>query len=184
MPRQAQIGALAAAALAALALAGVRIAHAVHNRSIERTFQIPVMGSTPAAEAATLKAVRVPHGFRSFKPSADGACSALSKSLPLAASRARRLAQAFGVRIAGSFVKGPTVECGVLGGYMCRVEGLIGHEYVWVTVQRPEVRNPQPRTRRNRQTYERFVVVPGTEVEVSVMGHCLHPKECAETREA
>jgi hypothetical protein len=180
MPRQAQVGLLAVAALAAIAIAGDRIVHAVHDKPTERNFQIPVMGSTPAAEAATLEAVRVPSGFRPFQPCTDGACFVMSRSLALNTSTAHHLAEAFGVKIASDHVKSPPVECGLLVGRICKAEGLIGREYVEVSVQRPEVRNPKPLTRRNRKTYEPFMVVPGTEVEVSVIGHCLHAKECAE----
>ena len=180
MSRQIQVSVLAVAALAALAIAGVRIAHAVHTKPSERNFQIPVMGSTPTAEAATLKAITVPRGFRPFEPCALGDCYVLRKSLPFTVATARHLAEAFGVRIASDFIKSPAVECGWLGGHVCKAEGLIGSEHVEVSMQRPEVRNPQPRTRRNRKTYKRFIVIPGTEVEATVIGHCLHPKECAE----
>lgn len=179
MPRQVQIGVLAVAALAALAVAGIRIAHATHGTR-ERTFHIPVMGSTPAAEAAVLKALRVPAGFRPYQPCNESACYVESRSLPLDTTTARDLTGAFGVKVASSFVKGSPVECGVIGDRACQVEGIVKGEYVTVWVTRPAVRNPKPRTRRNRRTYGRFVTIPGTEVEVSVIGHCLHPKECAE----
>ncbi len=179
MSRQVQIVVLAVAALASLAVAGARIAHALHGKPT-RTFQIPVMGSSAAAEAATLRALRTPPRFRRFYPCTDGVCFILPRSLPLKTATASHIAEAFGVKIASSFVKGSPVECGLLGRRVCQVEGIVKGEYMTVWVQRPEVRNPKPRTRRNRRTYERFVVIPGTEVEISVVGHCIHPKECTE----
>jgi hypothetical protein len=65
---------------------------------------------------------------------------------------------------------------------VCEAEGTLRDEYVTVWIRRPEVRNPARRTPRNRRTYWRFVVVAGTEVHVSVLGHCLHPKQCKEER--
>ena len=169
------------AALAAFAIAGIRISHALQGGR-ERSFQIPVMGSTPAAEAAVLRALQTPPGFRRWRHcEATEACFVLRRSLPLNTATARRLAEALGVKIASSSARGSAVECGVLVRYLCRAEGLVGREHVWVYVDRPEVRNPKPRTRSNRRAYERFVVIPGTEIEVSVLGHCLHPEECAKT---
>ncbi len=95
----------------------------------------------------------------------------------------RHTAEDFGVTIASSFVKGSPVECGLLVRRFCRVEGVIRREYVTVSVDQPEVRNPKRRTPGNSRTYQRFVVIPGTEVEVSVTGHCLHRQQCKEERQ-
>jgi hypothetical protein len=181
MPRQVQVGFLAAAALAAFAVAGVRIAHAVRGQS-SRTLQIPVYGSSPSAEAAIFRSLRVPPGFRRFDRCDEGECFALRTSLPLDTATAARIAQEFDVRIASSFAKGAAVECGWIVHRACRVEGIVRGEYVWLWLQRPEVLNPKPRTARNRRKYQRFVLIPGTEAEVSILGHCLHPKQCEEER--
>jgi hypothetical protein len=89
------------------------------------------------------------------------------------------VAEAFGIKVASSHAVGPPVECGTIAGRrVCQGEGIVRGEYVSVWVDQPEVRNPKRRTARNRRTYQRFVVIPGTEVEVSVLGHCLHPAQC------
>ena len=181
MPRQLQIGLLAVAALASLAVAGLRIAHAA--RSSPPAPQYPMYGSSPSAEAAIFKSLHVPPGFRPFHPCVLGECFTLRQSLPLEVAMVRHIAEDFGVTIASSFVKGSPVECGLLVRRICQVEGVVRGEYVTVSVDHPEVRNPKRRTRRNRRTYQRFVVIPGTEVKVSVTGHCLHPQQCKEERQ-
>ncbi|HEY4996747.1 MAG TPA: hypothetical protein VII03_02055, partial [Solirubrobacteraceae bacterium] len=92
----------------------------------------------------------------------------MRKSLPLEVAMVRHIAEDFGVTIASSFVKGSPVECGLLVRRICEVEGVARGEYVTVSVGQPEVRNLKRRTPRNRRTYQRSVVIPGTEVEVSV----------------
>jgi hypothetical protein len=181
VPRQLQIGLLAVAALASLAVAGLRIAHA--SRSSPPAPQYPVYGSSPSAEAAIFKSLHVPPGFRPFHPCVLGECFILRQSLPLEVAMARHIAEDFGVMIASSFVKGSPVECGLLARRICQVEGFVKGEYVTVSVDQPKVRNLKRRTPRNRRTYQRFMVIPGTEVEVSVTGHCLHPQQCKEERQ-
>jgi hypothetical protein len=179
--RQLQIGLLATAVLASLAVAGVRIAHAVHGRS-RHDLQVPLYGTSLAAEAATLEALRVPPGFRRFHPCVEGACFILPRSLPFEDATARHVVEGFGVDIASLFVKRRAVEC-VPDDRTCLVEGVVRGEYVAVWVERPEVRNPKRRTARNRRTWEQSVVAPGTEVEVRVLGHCLHTKQCEESKQ-
>jgi hypothetical protein len=175
--RQLHVGLLAVAALAALTVAGLRIAHAA--RSSPPAPQFPVFGSTPSAEAAILNSLRVPPGFRRFEPCTEGMCFILRRSLPLDTAAARQVAEAFGITVASSHAVGPPVECGAIGRRrVCQGEGIVRGEYVSVWVDQPEARNRKRRTARNRRTYERFVVIPGTEVEVSVLGHCLHPAQC------
>jgi hypothetical protein len=182
MARHVSVLILAVAAVAALTVAGLRIAHAA--RSGRPTRQIPVLGSSPSAEAAVFRSLREPSGFLRFQPCSDGVCYVLPRSLPLEVATARHLTEALGVRIASDFVKGTPIECGFLANFrLCQTEGIVKGEYVTVWLKRPEVRNPEPRTARNRRTYKRFLVVPGTEVEVSVLGHCLHPTQCREERQ-
>lgn len=182
MPRQLQIALLTVAALASLAVAGLRIAHAA--RSGRPEWQTPVFGSSPAAEAAAITSLRVPAGFHGLHACLENACFVLRTSLPLDAPTARGLAEAFGVKVATTHAVGPPVEC-TLFGYrrVCEAEGIVRGEYVTVSVDRPEVRNPKPRTARNRRTYQRWVLIPGTEVDIFVLGHCLHPKQCEEERQ-
>jgi hypothetical protein len=177
MTRQLQVGLLAAAALAALSVAGLRIAHAA--RSSPPAPQIPLFGSTPSAEAAILSSLRAPPGFRRFEPCTEGRCFILRRSLPLDTATVREVAEAFGITLASSHAVGSPVECRVIGPrHVCQGEGIVRGEYVSVWMDQPEVRNPRRRTARNRRTYQRFMVIPGTEVEVSVLGHCLHPAQC------
>ena len=141
-------------------------------------------GSSPSADAAIFKSLHVPPGFRPFHPCVLGECFILRPSLPLDVAMVRHVAERFGVTIASSLVKGAPVECGLLLRHrICEVEGVVKGEYVTVSMDQPEVRNPERRTPRNRRTYQRFVVVPGTEIEVSVLGHCLHPQQCKEERQ-
>ena len=182
VPRQLQVGLLAVAALASLAVAGLRIAHAA--RSSPPAPQYPVYGSSPSAEAAIFKSLHVPAGFGPFHPCVPGECSILRRSLPLDTWTARHVAEDLGVKAASTFVGHPPVECGFIHvPLVCQVEGTVLGEYVTVSIQRPEVRNPKRRTPRNRRTYQRFVTTPGTEVEVSVTGHCLHRQQCKEERQ-
>jgi len=173
-----QVGLLATAALASLAAAGTRIAHAVRGGST-RQFQIPVYGTTPAAEAATLRAVRVPLGFRRVRCATEGACFYRREPVALAVAPVRHLAKDLGVSLAPP-AGHPAVECGLIGGRVCRAEATIGSESVWVWVDHPEVRTHERRTPRNGRTFRAFRSLPGIEVEVSVIGHCLHPRECEE----
>jgi hypothetical protein len=171
-----QIALLATAALSSLAVAGVRITHAA--RSGARGPQIPVYGTTPAAEAATLDALHVPVGFRRFPHcTADDACFIQRKPIALEVAPVRRLVEALGVTLAKP-IGYPPIECGTILRKVCRVEGTIGTDSVWVWIQPPEVKTHERRTPRNRRTFHAFRVLPGTEIEVSVLGHCLHPKEC------
>lgn len=181
MLRQLQIGLLAVAVLTSLAVAGLRIAHAA--RSSPPAPQYPVYGSSSSAETAIFKSLHMPAGFRPFHPCVLGECFISRQSLPLEVAMVRHTAEDFGVTIASSFVKGSPVECGLLVRRFCRVEGVIRREYVTVSVDQPEVRNPKRRTPGNSRTYQRFVVIPGTEVEVSVTGHCLHRQQCKEERQ-
>jgi hypothetical protein len=85
-----QIALLATAALASMAVASVRITHAA--RSGARNPQIPVYGTTPAAEAATLQALHVPAGFQRFPHCAAGdACFIRRKPIALEVAPVRRL---------------------------------------------------------------------------------------------
>jgi hypothetical protein len=182
VPRHFRIGLLAVAALASLAVAGLRIAHAA--RSSPPAPQYPVYGSSPSAEAAIFKSLHVPPGFRPFHPCVLGECFILRRSLPLDVGTARHVVEDLGVKAASTFVGHPPVDCGVLAARrVCQAEGIVRGEYVTVSVDQPEVSNPKRRTPRNRRTYQRFVVIPGTEVEVSVTGHCLHPQQCKEERQ-
>ncbi|MCW3057728.1 MAG: hypothetical protein JWO21_1697 [Solirubrobacterales bacterium] len=159
-----------------MAVASVRITHAA--RSGARNPQIPVYGTTPAAEAATLQALHVPAGFQRFPHCAAGdACFIRGKPIALEVAPVRRLVEVLGVTLAKP--RGhPPIECGTLVRTVCRAEGTIGTESVWVWLQPPEVKTYERRTLRNRRTFHAFRVLPGTEIDVSVLGHCLHPKEC------
>ena len=173
-----QIGLLATAALASLAAVSVRIAHAVRGGST-RQLQIPVYGTTPSAGAATLRALRVPPGFRRVHCVTEGACFYRREPFVLAVAPVRHLAEDLGVRLARP-AGHPAVECGLIGGRVCRVEATIGPESVWVWVDHPEILTHERRTQHNRRTFRAFTVSLGIELEVSVIGHCLHPKECEE----
>jgi len=174
--KRVQIALLATATLASLAVAGVRITHAA--RSGAREPQLPVYGTTPAAEAATLEALHPPAGFRRFPHcSAGDACFIERKPIALEVAPVRRLVQALGVTLVKS-IGHPPIECGTLFRKVCRAEGTIGTESVWVWVQPPEVKTHERRAPRSRRTFHAFRVLPGTEIDVSVLGHCLHPNEC------
>jgi hypothetical protein len=178
MSRRAQTACLTVAALGSLAFAGVRIGHAARSSSVPN-YHIPVYTTTPAAEAATLAAVRIPAGFHRSRPCDDGVCLVRVERLPLDVPTARRLIEATGVNLAHRWPPHP-VECGALGlGNVCKAEGTIGTETVMVWVQRPEVRTNERRTPGNRRTFHAFRLLPETEVQVGVIGHCRYPKECA-----
>jgi hypothetical protein len=130
-------------------------------------------------EAATLKALRVPAGFRRVRCATEGACFYRREPVTLTVSPVRRLAEELGVRFAQP-TRLPAVECGLIGRRVCRAEAAIGPESVSVWVNHPDVRTHERRTSHNRQTFRAFTVLPGIEIEVSVIGHCLHPKECEE----
>jgi hypothetical protein len=176
--KRAEIALVAAVALASLTVASVRIAHAVHGSST-RELQTPVYGSPRAEQAATFGSLLVPPGFHRFHPCAGGACFIRREPVALEVAEVRRLAESFGVRLPRSTSRPPT-ECGIIVHRVCRVEGTIGAETVWVWVRPPEVRTHERPTRRNRRSIPASVVIQGSEVEVTVIGHCLHPRECAE----
>jgi hypothetical protein len=178
--KRVQIALVATAALASLAVASVRIAHAVRSGSTHEPLT-PVYGTTPAAEAATLGALHVPPGFRRLSACAEGACFIRRKSIALEVAPVRRLVEGLGVSLAKP-TGHPPIECGMPFRGVCRAEGTIRTESVWVWVRPPEVKTHERRTPRNRRTFRAFRVLPGTEIEVSVLGHCLHPKECEELR--
>jgi hypothetical protein len=178
MSRRVQTAVLAVAALGSLAFAGVRIGHAARSSSVLQ-WQVPVYGSTPAAEAATLKALRVPPAFHRAERCTEGECFVLRRSLPLDVATSDQVAEDFGVKVASTFAARRAVECGVIVHSVCHVEGIVGGEYVAVWLHRPEVRTHE---RRSGRTVSRFRVMQGTEVEVSVLGRCLHPKQCKEEK--
>jgi hypothetical protein len=132
-------------------------------------------------------ASRTPHAAAHANPSSSStgrcapgdACFIQRKPIALEAAPVRRLVQALGVTLARP-IGDPPIECGTLFRKVCRAEGTIGTESVWVWVQPPEVRTHERRTPRNRRTFQAFRVLPGTEIDVSVLGHCLHPTECEE----
>jgi len=82
---------LTVAALASLAVAGLRMAHAA--RSSPPAPQYPVYGSSPSAEAAIFRSLHVPPGFRRFHPCVLGECFILRKSLPLEVAMVRHIAE-------------------------------------------------------------------------------------------
>jgi hypothetical protein len=99
--KQVQAGLLAAAALASVAVACVRIAGAAGHRPSALDKQVRVYGTTTALAAATLAELHTPSGFQPSRCKGhepDSKCFSRPRSIPLDHATMARLVASFGIR--------------------------------------------------------------------------------------
>lgn len=138
MSERVRTGLLAAAAVASIALAGVRIAGAAGRNASNANEQTDAYGTTPALAAAQLAKLRTPAGFRPNRCKAhvpDARCFGRSRSIPLDHAPMERLVASFGVRRASVFRADPVgcfhtkhFEKPRLTLQACHAEALLGDE--------------------------------------------------------
>jgi hypothetical protein len=194
VPKRLKIILLGVAAVASVAVAGVRIAHALETRST-REWRIPFYGDTPAEVASVVARLHTPPGFREVRcavPS-ENACFRSRTPFVDAVKSARRLVEQLGVPLETLAGKAE-IGCDTFLPGTCLAYGTIGRDVVMVWVRQPEVVTEHPTTARYRREFRRILHkppptevhrshrVPGTEVEVGINGHCLHLAQCEEVK--
>ncbi len=177
MPLPVRATLLTVAALAALALAAVRITSAAEHRTIEREPESPHREVTPAQAAVTLSKLRAPPGFRRITPcrfpEQYQECFWTPRALNIDVAEAEWIAAAEGTRAVGlpgiSGCFGSTRPKGgvVLGACAWSME--IGPELVDVFTNSLSIPTGLPRTQRARKALRYWR--PGTEVRMAVLGH-------------
>ena len=165
------------AALVVLAVAGGRIASALQSAAHHRSL-IPAYGATRAQEVATLGGLRTPAGFRVV---ACGArvyferCFRRPAGLPLTVAAIRGAVTQLGAQLDAPGSEGQPAECGRRGVFTCQAEAKVGREELLIWMNPPRLRIPaQP----GEQRGPRWRTLPGTEVTVNDIGHCLHADAC------
>lgn len=178
-----QTGVLAVAALAALAVAGLRIGGAAAaHRPAGLDKQVRVYGTTPTLAAATLAKLRTPSGFRPsrcvYYREANSACFSRSRSIPLDDATMRRLVAALGARPYSLYGRDPTAcfrarhfKTARLTFQACHGEGLIGDERLSLVARSLVASGPKGVHGTTRTV--RLVPHP-SEISVDVVGHFLH----------
>jgi hypothetical protein len=99
--RRVQAGVLTAAALASIAVAGVRIAGAAGHHTSALDEETRAYATATALADATLAKLRTPPEFRAapcISPSPGVECFSRSRSMPLSHATMRRLVASFGVK--------------------------------------------------------------------------------------
>jgi hypothetical protein len=183
MPLSVRTALLAVAALAALALAAVRITHASEPKAVNEPTGRE-RSATPAQAAATLAKLHAPPGFRLLKSCRvpDGSvaekCFWAPRALTIDGREAQRISDSWPAR-AGydpllDFCFGPhRLKGGIVMGH-CNWELELGPELV--TVASDSVLVPA----RSRRTAEAAKVLrywrSGTEIKLGVIGHWPHDK--------
>lgn len=140
MPQRVQAGLLAAAVLASIAVAGVRIAGAAGHRASALDEETHAYATATALAAATLAKLRTPPGFRASRcisPSPGFECFSRSRSMPLSRATMGRLAASFRVKRYSVF-GGDPIACFRTNHFkkprlmlqICHAEALAGKERV------------------------------------------------------
>jgi hypothetical protein len=179
--KRVQTGLLAAAALASIAVAGVRIAGAAGHEPGGLGMQIRAYGTTPALAAAALAKLHTPSGFRPSRcigHEPDSMCFSRSRSTPLDHATMRRLVASFGVRSYSVFGVDP-IECFRTKHFKkprltlqaCHVEVHVGDERLVLYASSLVVSGPDWVRGTTRTAPE---LPHPSEVMADVIGHFLH----------
>jgi hypothetical protein len=184
MPLPVRTALLAVAALAALALAAVRITHAAEQKPIAVEQARPERSATPAQAAATLAKLHAPPGFRQVKscrfPFGTGAekCFWTPRALVLNAKTLERISASWPAR-AGvdpllDFCSAPHHHpAGIVMGH-CNWELELGPELVAVSSDSVLVPTRSARTPTAAKVLRYWR--RGTEITLGVIGHWPHDR--------